>query len=218
MSETFFTFEGGEGSGKTTLIERVKETLLSQGYQTIVAREPGGTVLGEHLRTLLLNRSEIPIHPKAECLLFLASRLQQIEEVIKPALALGKIVLCDRFNDSTIAYQGVARNLGFEKIKNLCRLVCDDFAPNLTFFLDVDPLVGLNRAQHTRGGQDRMEQESLLFHQKVREGFQRIGKEEKERFHIIDAGQPKESVFNQVFAIISQKLKNVKATDRIERV
>lgn len=202
----FFTFEGGEGSGKTTLIERVNTTLLSQGYQTVIAREPGGTPLGEHLRTLLLNRAEIPIHPKAECLLFLASRLQQIEEVIKPALQAGKIVLCDRFNDSTIAYQGIARNLGFEKIRDLCRLVCDGFAPDLTFFLDVDPKIGLERAQNTRA-QDRMEREQLLFHQKVREGFQRIGREEKERFHIIDAGQSKEAVFNQVYAIISQKLK-----------
>lgn len=202
----FFTFEGGEGSGKTTLIERMKDTLLSQGYQTIIAREPGGTHLGEQLRNLLLHKSEMSIVPQAESLLFLASRVQQIEEVIKPALAQGKIVLCDRFNDSTIAYQGVARGLGFERVQQLCRLVCD-FEPALTFFLDVDPLVGLGRARNARA-EDRIEKEALLFHQKVREGFQRIGRTE-ERFRTIDAGQSKEAVFNQVYEIISQKLKSV---------
>lgn len=203
----FFTFEGGEGSGKTTLIERVKETLLSQGYQTIIAREPGGTLLGEHLRALLLNKSEIPIDPKAECMLFLASRLQQIEEVIKPALSQGKIVLCDRFNDSTIAYQGVARGLGFEKIQALCRLACDGFAPDLTFFLDIDPLIGLARAQNTQAGrQDRIEKEALQFHQKVREGFLRIAKTDKERFLTIDATQTKEAVFKQVYGRLCSQI------------
>jgi dTMP kinase len=197
MSSPFFSFEGGEGSGKTTLIERLKAALIADGYQTIVAREPGGTPLGEKIRDLLLNTPGLPIDPKAESLLFLASRVQQIEEVIKPALKSGKVVLCDRFNDSTIAYQGVARSLGYGKIKTLCNTVCDDFAPALTFFLDVDPLIGLSRAQNIRK-QDRLEQEKIDFHQKVREGFQRIAQEEPLRFRIIDASQPKEAVFQQV--------------------
>jgi dTMP kinase len=198
MSRPFFTCEGGEGSGKTTLIERLRSTLIADGYQTIVAREPGGTPLGERIRDLLLTTKDVSIDPKAECLLFLASRLQQIEEVIKPALQQGKIVLCDRFNDSTIAYQGVARNLGFEKIKNLCDSVCDGFGPTHTFYLDIDPRIGLSRNSQA-GKQDRLEQEMLDFHQRVREGFKRISQTDPERFLIIDASQTKDAVFNQVY-------------------
>lgn len=195
---SFITFEGGEGSGKSTLIARLAEVLTGEGYQTISTREPGGTALGEKIRELLLNKSTISIVPQAESLLFLTSRVAQIEEVIKPALAQGKIVLCDRFNDSTIAYQGVARGLGFDKIEKLTRLVCEGCVPDLTFFLDVDPLIGLKRAQKARD-QDRMESEALLFHQKVREGYHQIARKEKARFQVIDASQSKEEVFKEVY-------------------
>lgn len=200
----FVTFEGGEGAGKTTLIDSLQKAFFQAGNRVTVTREPGGSSLGDKIRQLLLSQSElVTITPMAELLLFLADRSQHIEEIIKPALQQGKIVLCDRFNDSTVAYQGIGRGLGFEKVQNMCNLVTADTVPDLTFLLDVDPLVGLERVKKERV-QDRIENEKLTFHEKVRQGFLTLAKQNPSRIIILNAIDPLESVFNEA-------LKHVKA-------
>jgi dTMP kinase len=191
----FITFEGGEGAGKTTLIEEVARTLASQGLTVLKVREPGGTGLGEDLRTLLLQHKG-PISPYAELALFLASRAEHIFEVIAPALKEGKIVLCDRFNDSSIAYQGKARALGVEKVAQMCDFISEGLKPALTLYLDLDPKVGLSRAAKARA-QDRIEAEKLSFHQKIREAYLSIHRAEPSRFCLIDAASPPDQVFQQ---------------------
>jgi dTMP kinase len=207
----FITFEGGEGAGKTTLIEKIEHELQERGYDVIKTREPGGSLLGNQIRHWILNRdSSVSISAKAELLLFLAGRAQHLEELIKPALRAGKIILCDRFNDSTIAYQGIARGLGMEFVQDLCEKVCNGTQPNLTFFLDVDPKIGLKRTlkahkENANIGQfDRIEAEKLEFHQKVRDGLQKLAFQHPERVRILDANQIAEKVFDEALKHLDQ--------------
>lgn len=203
----FITCEGGEGAGKTTLMQRLEAELQKRGYQVLHTREPGGSRLGEELRQWLLHRDPaMKIGSHAELLLFLAARAQHIEERIKPALEKGVVVLCDRFNDSTIAYQGVARGLGMEYVKQLCHLVCDGVTPNLTFFLDLHPQVGLARAGRVRKS-DLMEGEALLFHEKVREGMIELARREPERIQVLDATKSPDEVFEEAMHLVERCLK-----------
>lgn len=209
----FITCEGGEGSGKSTLIERLAHTLKKRGYDVVTTREPGGIPLGERIRQLLLrtNGNET-IGSKAELLLFLAARAQHIDELIKPALDAGKIVLCDRFNDSTVAYQGYARGLGIEAVQRLCNFVCNGIEPDLTLFLDVDPTEGLQRSQRldkdtsAAGQVDRIEGEQLEFHQRVRQGMRRLVAQFPERMRVIDAHQPQDTVFETALKFLEPLL------------
>lgn len=195
----FFTFEGGEGAGKTTLIRRLQEQLEMDGYRVIATREPGGTPLGEQIRLLLLNHDpHIHIGSLPELLLFLTDRAQHIEETIRPALQEGAIVLCDRFNDSTVAYQGIARGLGKKKVQSLCDGVCGDVIPLSTFYLDLDPETGMERAKRDQRVMDRMETEKGTFHEKVREGFLELAKDHKDRIIVVDASQSPDRVFCEV--------------------
>ena len=199
----FITFEGGDGAGKSTLMERVASTLLEQARPCMRTREPGGTDLGEQIRTLLLH-SKQAITPRAELCLFLAARAQHIHDVILPALHEGKIVLCDRYNDSTIAYQGAGRGLGLDWTQQLCENVCDHVEPQVTFYLDVDPKVGMERVKRTspKASLDRIEQERLAFHNVVREGFLALASRHSKRIHVIDASQSPDEVFAQVISHI----------------
>lgn len=191
----FITFEGGDGSGKTTLIEKLRDAFEEKGHDVVTTREPGGTHVGEEVRELLLkHRHDHEMGQMAELLLFLTARAQHIDDVILPALQSGKVVLCDRFNDSSIAYQGFARGMGYDKVKRLCDDVTGDLVPDLTFFLDLDPKVGLERAS---GEADRFESEEKSFHEKVREGYHAIAKNDPDRFRVLDASQDAESVFEQ---------------------
>jgi dTMP kinase len=199
----FITFEGGEGAGKTTLISSLHKELILRGYDVVVTREPGGSKLGNHIRQWLLNRDfDFNVGTKAELLLFLAARAQHIEELIRPALAAGKIVLCDRFNDSTVAYQGVARGLGLDAVQNLCDLVCDEIVPDLTFFIDVDPAEGLRRTrgvnkENSKAGEvDRIESEALAFHQRVRDGLQQLAARHPQRISSLDGHRPPAEVLS----------------------
>lgn len=208
----FITIEGGEGAGKTTLIHRLEEVLQSWGFTVVKTREPGGTLLGNEIRSWLLNHhASIKIGARAELLMFLAARAQHIEELIAPALAAGKVVLCDRFNDSTIAYQGVGRGLGLAFVQDLCHRVCGQTVPDLTFYLDVDPEIGLQRTKRiskenaAAGEVDRIEAEKMEFHQSVRKSFAEIAQAEPTRFISIDASQPQENVIKACKNVLSRR-------------
>jgi dTMP kinase len=197
----FISIEGGEGAGKTTLINNLERRLLSWGFSVVKTREPGGTALGNEIRNWLLNhRQHISIGAKAELLMFLAARAQHIQEVIAPAIAAEKVVLCDRFNDSTIAYQGVGRGLGKALVQTLCKAVCGETVPDLTFFLDIDPQIGLQRTRRAAkenaasGEVDRIESEQMAFHQRVREAFIEIAQAEPDRIVVVDASQSQAEV------------------------
>lgn len=204
------TVEGGEGSGKTTLLKQLAAYLTQKGYDVITTREPGGTSLGEVVRTWLLQPHEGTICDQAELLLFLAARAQHIEEKIIPALKLGQIVLCDRFNDSTIAYQGAARGLGVSYVQKICRLVCGSFQPQLTLFLDVDPKVGLVRSREVHkkeassGQLDRIESETIEFHAKIQNTMRKLAKKEPFRIYTIDATQPQFQVLQEAIKAMEE--------------
>ncbi len=195
----FITFEGGEGAGKTTLMKKLAEKLKK--HEILQTREPGGTQLGESVRSILLNPQK-KISARSELTLFLACRSQHIEEVILPALEEGKIVLCDRFNDSSVAYQGAARSLGMEKVQKFCNFICNNLQPDRTFYLDIDPAIGLKRAS----GSDRIESEKLSFHETIRSAFLILAKQHPERIHVIDARKTADQVFAEVLNEFSRFL------------
>lgn len=208
MKGIFITFEGGEGAGKTTLIESIIEELKRKGRKVVKTREPGGTELGEEIRKILLHGGAIS--PYAELALFLASRAQHVQQLIRPALEEGKVVLCDRFNDSSIAYQGVARGLGFEEVGDVCSFFSEGLVPDLTLYLDLAPEVGLERASRARV-QDRIESETLSFHQKIREGYLAIHQKDPRRLHLVNATLPPKEVFQQAMESIHALLQKTSA-------
>lgn len=203
----FVTFEGGEGAGKSTLAASLRDALKAEGHPVLFTREPGGTPFGEELRNLLLHHKS-KVFDKAELFLFLSSRIQHIEEAIKPALAAGMIVLCDRFNDSTIAYQGSARGLGIDYVAQACALACGTFTPDLTFLVDIDPKVGLARTNRRRQGAavDRLEGEALSFHEKVRDGYLQLAKQAPDRILILDGTCEPNQLLTQAHTILSTRL------------
>lgn len=209
----FITFEGGEGAGKTTLINSLKKELTSKGYPVLKTREPGGTALGEAVRQILLKRnSAMNVCTMSELLLFLTSRAQQLEEIIRPALSAGKIVLCDRFNDSTVAYQGLARNLGYDKVRETCEFICQGTLPDITLYLDLNPAEGLKRARGVAkeeagsGEADRIENEKLKFHRAVRQAYKLIAQKNPERIHTLDGSKDKDALFADAISIIEKHL------------
>ena len=203
----FITFEGGEGAGKSTLIEGVFQC-LSHRFSVVKTREPGGTFLAEEIRNLLLKKRQEAVSPYAELALFLASRAQHVQELILPALNAGKIVLCDRFNDSSVAYQGIARSLGKKQVQDVCQFFSDNLRPDLTFYLDIEPRIGLQRVQTTRV-KDRIEDEGLLFHEKIRNAYLEIASDNPERVKIISALKSKEDVLSLALDTINPLLQNL---------
>ena len=175
----------------------MEDYLSTLGRDVIKTRAPGGTPLGQEIRNLLLHTKQNPPGARCELLLFLADRAQHVEELILPALEKGKIVLCDRFNDSTIAYQGGARQLKAEVVNTLCQFACNNLQPDLTLYLDLDPKIGFERVKKTGVAKDRIESETLLFHQNIRKSFKEIAKKEPQRFIIIDASMTPQEVFTQ---------------------
>lgn len=201
----FITFEGGEGAGKTTLIQGIESHLKKADHSVLKTREPGGTPLGESIRQTLLSANG-PVSAYAELCLFLASRAQHIEEVIGPALEQGKVVLCDRFNDSSIAYQGGARGLGIDKVEQMCEFVCQGLEPDLTLYLDIDPALGIARARNARSP-DRIEAEQITFHEKIREIYHLLHHKHHKRLHLLDASLAPEMVLKEALLLLSQKMK-----------
>jgi dTMP kinase len=194
----FITFEGPEGSGKTTQLRRLAARLRDAGHEVVETQEPGGTAVGRELRNILLKPEHGPIGATTELLLMFASRAQNVDEVILPALGAGKIVLCDRFTDSTLAYQGAARGLGADVVYDLDRIACRGLVPNLTILLDVPVEVGLARAQ-----QNRIEGEPVAFHRKVREAFLQLAHDDSKRIRVINSERPKEAVSEEIWDIVA---------------
>lgn len=185
----FITFEGPEGAGKTTLIQGLKQKLESLGKSVVVTREPGGGEFGASIRKLLLEGDEIST--PAELFLFLADRAENIDKIVKPAMQNGSVVLCDRHADSTVVYQGYARGFNLDQLRMLNALATNNLKPDLTFLLDLNPEIGLKRQTK----QDRLDRESLDFHQKVRNGFLAESKIDPDRWCIVDAEKNPEEVF-----------------------
>jgi dTMP kinase len=189
----FITLEGIEGSGKTTQIDFLVEYLEKLGLPCVTTREPGGTLIGKKIRTILLDPQSKKLDPTSELLLYMADRAQHINSLIKPSLAAGKTVICDRYFDATVVYQGFARELDIDVIKRLHELLFDNLKPDLTFLLDLAPREGLERAWkqlndgQRSNGESRFEEETLVFHEKVRAGYLELAGLEPDRFRIIDA-------------------------------
>jgi len=189
----FITLEGPEGSGKSSQLPELAEFLRGQGWDVLTTREPGGTPIGDQIRQILMRLDNQELHPRTEILLFLASRAQLVEQVIKPALREGKLVLCDRFGDSTLAYQGYGHGLNLDTLRIMLDFATDKLKPDLTLLLDVDVETGLQR-KRKEDEWNRLDAYALAFHQRVREGYHELCRQEPERWRVIDAMQPKEAV------------------------
>ncbi len=196
----FITFEGPDGCGKTTQLQLTAAYLQKQGREVLCTREPGGVLAAEEIRRILLN-PQIPLQPRAEALLYLAARSEHVAEKIKPALAAGKIVLCDRFTDSTLVYQGFVRGLAMEELQHLGTWAADGLTPDLTLLLDAPPSKLLLR-RRIRGVKDRFENEGLAFQEKVRAGFLVLAHKEPERFRVIDALREPQTVLKDILALL----------------
>jgi dTMP kinase len=201
----FITFEGPEGSGKTSHLSLLKDFLSEAGYQVLCTREPGGTSIGDQIREVILNNQNTEMHPRSEILLFQASRAQLVEEVINPRIKNGEIVLCDRYMDSTIAYQGYGHQVNLAQLRSIIGFATGGLIPGLTILLDLDVRMGLQRRQKD-GDVNRLDKFEVEFHQRVRDGYHAMVKAEPERWVVIDAGQPFETVQRELQDVIIQKL------------
>lgn len=201
----FITFEGPDGSGKTTQIKKLEAELKTRGYEVICTREPGGTEAAEAMRDIVLD-PKLPIKAEAETLLYLAARAEHVEKVIAPALEVGKIVLCDRFSDSTMVYQGFTRGMDVELLEVMNNFATKGLAPDLTFLLDGEPKQLLTR-RNTRGVEDRFELEGLAFQEQVRHGFLVLAKKHPERIVIIDSLRDQEIIARDLLTRVEKLLK-----------
>jgi dTMP kinase len=214
----FITFEGLDGTGKSTQIEKLAKTLRARGIPVVVTREPGGTSTGENIRRVILDSSTSDLSPFAEMALMFASRAQHIREVIEPAMAEGKLVLCDRFTDSTEAYQGGGRKLGSAVVLELHRILCGDLRPDLTILLDSDVASSVARARRRnlsqtgrngggRKDENRFEQENRMFFGRVRNAYLAIAKREPERVIIVDARGTPATTHTQILEVVQRKVR-----------
>lgn len=206
MSGIFITFEGPDGSGKTTAINEISKYFNNLGFDTIITREPGGSALAEKIRDILLDTNN-NVNEHAEALLYAASRAQHVSDTIKPALSLGKVVLCDRFLDSSLAYQGVARNLGINSVLKLSDFAMQGVVPNLTIFFDLKPEIGLTRIKKNRSHEiNRLDLEHISFHEKVYNGYKAVSEMFPDRIKTIDASLSIPEVLSQSLNVIKQYL------------
>ena len=206
----FITVEGPEGAGKTTIITKVAEQLKKEGYRIVLTREPGGIPIAEQIREVILNRDNTAMDPRTEALLYAAARRQHLMEKVVPALTEGAIVLCDRFVDSSLAYQGYARGIGVDEIWQINQFAIEELMPELTLFFMIDPKRGLERIeQHKNREVNRLDVEELSFHQKVYDGYQLLMEKNPDRIKGIDADRSVEEVYeetlHQIKTIIDKK-------------
>ena len=205
MVGKFITFEGPDGSGKTTCAKGVYDKLKKEGYDVIYTREPGGIEIAEQIRNIILDPKNTKMDARCEALLYAASRRQHLVEKVLPALAQGKIVLCDRFVDSSLAYQGVGRHLGIEEVFAINKFAIEDHMPDFTIYLNVDPQVGLQRIA-SRNFKDRLDQESLQFHQDTYNGYLQVVDKYKDRMIVVDANNDEATVIDDCLKIIKDHL------------
>lgn len=208
MSGLFITLEGGEGAGKTTVISLLKNRLEQLGYEVITTREPGGSKIAEKIRNVILDPDHTEMDARTEALLYAAARRQHLVEIIVPALEEGKIVLCDRFLDSSLAYQGYARGLGIDEVFTINKFAIEEVMPNLTLFFDILPEKGLARISNNEGReQNRLDLENIRFHEQVYEAYNKLIETYPERIRRINADQPLEKVEEEAFDKIRSYIK-----------
>lgn len=204
----FIVFEGGDGSGKSTVLEMVYNYLIENGIDCIKTREPGGIKISEDIREVILDTKNTAMDPKTEALLYAAARRQHLVEKVIPELDKGRIVLCDRFIFSSLAYQGYARNIGVDEVYQINKFAVGDYMPDLNIFFDVSPEVGLERINsNDKREVNRLDLEKINFHHKVREGYNTLIEKNKEKFEVIDAEKSLNEVFDSVKSIISNFIK-----------
>lgn len=206
MKGRFIVFEGIDGSGKTTQLKLLGERLEQRGYRVLYTREPGGTPMGEAVRKILLDPQHKEINPVAEALLYAAARAQHVAQVIKPALLEGQIVLCDRFVDSSLAYQGFARGLSIELLEKINEPATAGLRPDLVLLLDFVSAAGLERIAGAGRAADRIEQESLDFHRKVRAGYLTLARRDPRRYRVIDANGTIEQIHRDIIGLVGEVL------------
>lgn len=197
----FITLEGPEGSGKSSQLPLLAEFLRARGHDVICTREPGGTKIGDQIREVLVRMDNVELHPRTEILLFLSARAQLVEELVLPSLADGKIVICDRYGDSTLAYQGYGHGLDLEKLRMMLQFATNGLKPDLTILLDVDVLVGLKRKK-AKDEWNRLDAYEISFHERVREGYHQLAAQDLKRWRIVDASQSAELVQENIRQIV----------------
>lgn len=203
----FITFEGGDGCGKTSVIKGVIEKLENDGFIIVKTREPGGSSIAEKVRNVILDVNNTGMEYVTECLLYAACRSQHLHDIVIPSLEAGKVVICDRFVDSSYVYQGIARNIGLEKVMAINELVVGNHMPDLTIYIDATPEVCLARRNSREEEQNRLDLESLEFHHKVRNGYKKICEMYKDRIVEINGDQPLEKVIEDTYLVVSSFLK-----------
>ncbi len=206
----FITLEGPEGSGKTTQIPILADYLRQQGYDVLTTREPGGTAVSDQIRAVLMNMQNQNLKPRTEILLFLAARAQLVEELIRPALQHDKIILCDRYGDSTLAYQGYGHNTDLATLRQLLAFATGGLKPDLTFLLDVDVEAGLQRKISDGKEWNRLDAFEVAFHQRVRQGYLALAAAEPTRWVILDASQPQDAVQLALREAVLQRIASYK--------
>ena len=203
----FITLEGTEGSGKSSAMEIVYKRLIDEGYSLVKTREPGGTPISEQIRNVILDKGNTAMDGRTEALLYAASRRQHLVEKIWPSLKEGKLVFCDRYLDSSLAYQGFARGLGIEEVLNINLFATDHTLPDLTLLFDIDPRLGLERINDNKNREvNRLDLEKIDFYNRVRETFLDLAKKYTERYVIIDASKNIEEVFNNTYKIVKDRI------------
>jgi dTMP kinase len=209
MTGYFFSFEGPDGAGKTTIIQLVENFLTEQGFEVISTREPGGIEIAEKIRAVILNPEHKSMDARTEALLYAAARRQHLVERVVPALNEGKIVLCDRFIDSSLAYQGFARGLGIDEVLAINEFAINGCMPSLTVYFDLDPKIGLERINKNKLREiNRLDMESFSFHYKVREGYLQLVERFKDRIIQVDANRAINEVFEETAKIIMQRIQS----------
>ncbi len=203
MKQKFITFEGPEGSGKSTIMKTVLETMQNEGIDVIATREPGGINISEKIRDIILDVKNTEMDERTEALLYAAARRQHIVEVIWPALKKGQVVLCDRFIDSSLAYQGFGRKLGLDTVLAVNEFAIESKMPDMTIFIDIPPSVGLNRVFSNHRDVDRLDLESIQFHNRVYEGYKALIKKYPERIKVVDGTQSIEAVIKDTLTLIN---------------
>lgn len=199
----FITFEGPEGAGKSTIIKRIEEDLIHEGFEVVLTREPGGIEIAEKIRSIILDKNHTMMDGRTEALLYAAARCQHLIEKVIPALEDGQIVLCDRFIDSSLAYQGFARGLGIDEVLSINQFAIDNHMPDLTLYLDVSPETGLNRIQKSKDREvNRLDLEAIDFHHKVHDGYKQLLNRFPNRITTINAERSESEVYEDVKAII----------------